>query len=121
MTPGATMRRVHLKDIDLNLLRLFDAVYRTRNVSRAAELLDLTQPAASQGLSRLRTLVHDPLFMRSAGGMQPTPKAQRLAGPVRQALATVEQALGDMAGFDPSESTRTFQIHMSDIGESRFL
>jgi DNA-binding transcriptional LysR family regulator len=112
---------VQLKDIDLNLLRLFDAVYRTRNVSRAAELLDLTQPAASQGLSRLRTLVHDPLFMRSAGGMQPTPKAQRLAGPIRQALATVEQALGDMAGFDPSESTRTFHIHMSDIGEGRFL
>jgi DNA-binding transcriptional LysR family regulator len=112
---------VQLKDIDLNLLRLFDAVYRTRNVSRAAELLDLTQPAASQGLSRLRTLIHDPLFMRSAGGMQPTPKAQRLAGPVRQALATVEQALGDMAGFEPAVSTRTFQIHMSDIGESRFL
>src|SRR5215218_8276001 len=76
---------MHIRDIDLNLLRLFDAVYRTRNVSRAAELLDLTQPAASQGLSRLRTLIQDPLFMRSAGGMQPTPKAQRLAEPVRQA------------------------------------
>jgi hypothetical protein len=43
------MQPMHIKDIDLNLLRLFDAVYRTRNVSRAAELLDLTQPAASQG------------------------------------------------------------------------
>jgi DNA-binding transcriptional LysR family regulator len=112
---------VQLKDIDLNLLRLFDAVYRTRNVSRAAELLDLTQPAASQGLSRLRTLIQDPLFMRTAGGVQPTPKAQRLAEPVRQALATLEQALGETAGFDPAQSTRTFQIHMSDIGESRFL
>lgn len=69
---------MHLKDIDLNLLRLFDAVYRTRNVSRAAELLDLTQPAASQGLSRLRTLIHDPLFMRSAGGVQPTPRRSGL-------------------------------------------
>src|SRR3954468_10033302 len=112
---------MHIKDIDLNLLRLFDAVYRTGNVSRAAELLDLTQPAASQGLSRLRTLIQDPLFMRSAGGVQPTPKAQRLADPVRQALATLEQALGETAGFDPARSTRTFQIHMSDIGESRFL
>jgi DNA-binding transcriptional LysR family regulator len=112
---------VQLKDIDLNLLRLFDAVYRTRNVSRAAELLDLTQPATSQGLSRLRTLIQDPLFMRTAGGVQPTPKAQRLAEPVRQALATLEQALGETAGFDPAQSTRTFQIHMSDIGESRFL
>lgn len=112
---------MHLKQVDLNLLRLFDAVYRTRNVSRAAELLDLTQPAASQGLSRLRTLLHDPLFMRSAGGVQPTPKAQRLAAPVRQALATMEQALGEMASFEPARSSRTFHIHMSDIGESRFL
>ena len=112
---------MHLKDIDLNLLRLFDAVYRTRNVSRAAELLDLTQPAASQGLSRLRTLVQDPLFMRTAGGVQPTPKAQRLADPVRLALATLEQALGESAGFDPARATRTFQLHLSDIGEARFL
>lgn len=112
---------MHIKDIDLNLLRLFDAVYRTRNVSRAAELLDLTQPAASQGLSRLRTLVRDPLFMRKAGGMEPTPKAQRLADPVRHALATLEQALGESAAFDPARAVRTFQLHMSDIGEGRFL
>jgi len=112
---------MHIKDIDLNLLRLFDAVCRTRNVSRAAELLDLTQPAASQGLSRLRKLLQDPLFMRTAGGVQPTPKAQRLAEPVRQALATLEQALGESAGFDPAQATRTFQLHLSDIGEARFL
>jgi DNA-binding transcriptional LysR family regulator len=112
---------MHLKDIDLNLLRLFDAVYRTRNVSRAADLLDLTQPAASQGIARLRAALHDPLFMRASGGVQPTPKAQRLAEPVRAALATLENALGESAGFDPAESTRVFRIHMSDIGESRFL
>jgi DNA-binding transcriptional LysR family regulator len=112
---------MHIKDIDLNLLRLFDVVYRTRNVSRAAELLDLTQPAASQGLTRLRTLIHDPLFMRAAGGVQPTPKAQRLAQPVRQALAMLEQALGESAGFDPATSGRSFHLHMSDIGEGRFL
>ena len=112
---------MQLKDIDLNLLRLFDAVHRTRNVSRAAELLDLTQPAASQGLTRLRALIHDPLFVRAPGGVQPTPKAARLAEPVRHALATLEQALGESAGFDPATSNRTFRIHMSDIGEGRFL
>jgi DNA-binding transcriptional LysR family regulator len=112
---------VHIKDIDLNLLRLFDAVYRTRNVSRAAELLDLTQPAASQGLTRLRGVLSDPLFMRAAGGVEPTPKANRLAVPVRQALATLEQALGDSTEFDPASSRRSFRIHMSDIGEARFL
>ena len=112
---------MQLKDIDLNLLRLFDAVYRMRNVSRAAELLALTQPAASQGLTRLRGLVQDPLFMRGAGGVQPTPKAHRLSEPVRRALATLEQALAEAAGFEPADAKRTFQIHMSDIGESRFL
>jgi DNA-binding transcriptional LysR family regulator len=115
------MGSMHLKDIDLNLLRVFDAVYRAGSVSRAAELLDLTQPAASQGLTRLRALVHDPLFVRATGGVRPTPKAQRLAEPIRQALATIEEALGESSGFDPAQSRRAFRIHMSDIGEGRFL
>lgn len=112
---------MHIKDVDLNLLRLFDAVYRTRNVSRAAELMDLTQPAASQGLTRLRLLIKDPLFVRAAGGVQPTPKADRLADAVRSALATLEQALNESALFEPLQSRKTFRIHMSDIGEGRFL
>ncbi|MES2532980.1 MAG: LysR substrate-binding domain-containing protein [Pseudomonadota bacterium] len=112
---------MHIKDIDLNLLRLFDAVYRCSSVSRAADQLDLTQPAASQGLTRLRALLHDPLFVRASGGVAPTPKAQRLAQAVRHALATLEQALNESAEFDPLASRRTFRIHMSDIGEARFL
>jgi DNA-binding transcriptional LysR family regulator len=112
---------MHIKDIDLNLLRLFDAVYRTRNVSRAADLLDLTQPAASQGLTRLRLLIKDPLFVRAGGGVQPTPKADRLAEAVRGALGLLEQALHESVGFDPGQARKTFRIHMSDIGESRFL
>ncbi|AEG94355.1 LysR substrate-binding domain-containing protein [Ramlibacter tataouinensis] len=112
---------MHINQVDLNLLRLFDAVYRMRSVSRAAEQLRLTQPAASQGLTRLRGLLGDPLFMRAPGGVQPTPRADRLAEPVRQALAALEQALGDSAAFDPLRSRRTFQLHMSDIGEARFL
>jgi DNA-binding transcriptional LysR family regulator len=112
---------MHINDLDLNLLRLFDAVFRAGSVSRAAEQLDLTQPAASQGLTRLRALLHDPLFTRAAGGVRPTPKAQRLAQPVRSALATIEQALGESQGFEPAQSGRTFRIHMSDIGEGRFL
>jgi len=110
-----------IQRLDLNLLRLMDAVLRCGSVSRAAELLDMTQPAASQGLTRLRALLADPLFVRAPGGVQPTPKAQRLAGPVRQALQALEQALGESEGFDPARSTRSFRIHMSDIGEGRFL
>ena len=112
---------MHIKDIDLNLLRLFDAVYRTRNVSRAAELMDLTQPAASQGLTRLRLLLTDPLFVRAGGGVQPTPRADRLANAVRSALAMLEGALNESARFDPLTSNKLFRIHMSDIGEARFL
>jgi DNA-binding transcriptional LysR family regulator len=112
---------MHINDIDLNLLRLFDAVFRAGSVSRAAEQLDVTQPAASQGLARLRGLLHDPLFTRAPGGVRPTPKAQRLAQPIRLALATIEQALGESQAFDPAHSARSFRIHMSDIGEGRFL
>jgi DNA-binding transcriptional LysR family regulator len=112
---------MQLKDIDLNLLRLFDAVYRQGNVSRAAESLQLTQPAASHGLTRLRLIVKDALFVRAPGGVRPTPKADRLAEPVRHALSTIEQALSASDAFDPQHSTRTFRIHMSDIGEGRFL
>lgn len=115
------MHAMHINDIDLNLLRLFDAVYRSRNVSRAAERLGLTQPAASHGLTRLRLLVKDPLFVRAAGGVEPTPRAQRLAQAVRSALGTLEEALGEGAQFDPQRSHRSFRIHMSDIGEGRFL
>ncbi len=112
---------MHINDIDLNLLRLFDAVYRTRNVSRAAELLRLTQPAASQGLSRLRALLADPLFMRTGAGVQPTPRAERLADGVRTALGLLEAALNEGERFEPATSSRVFRLHMSDIGEGRFL
>ena len=116
------MRQMHLKDIDLNLLRLFDAVCRTRNVSRAADLLDITQPAASQGLARLRSLLGDPLFVRAGAGVRPTPKAEALAEAVRQAMGLLEQALhAQQAAFEPASARQVFRIHMSDIGEARFL
>jgi DNA-binding transcriptional LysR family regulator len=115
------MRPVHINALDLNLLRLFDAIGRTRNVSRAAELLDITQPAASQGLARLRTLLHDPLFVRAGAGVRPTPKAEALGSAVREALAILEQALNAQASFDPASARQVFRLHLSDIGEARFL
>jgi DNA-binding transcriptional LysR family regulator len=112
---------MNINDLDLNLLRVFDAVYRSGKVSHAAEVLGLTQPAVSQGLTRLRLLLKDPLFTRAAGGVQPTPRAQRLAPAVRQALLLMEQALNEAERFDPQAAHKTFRIHMSDIGEGRFL
>ncbi|WP_200930588.1 LysR family transcriptional regulator [Pseudorhodoferax sp. Leaf274] len=112
---------MHINDLDLNLLRLFDAVGRTRNVSRAAELLDITQPAASQGLARLRALLHDPLFVRAGAGVRPTPKAEALGSAVREALGLLEQALNAQASFDAASARQVFRLHLSDIGEARFL
>jgi DNA-binding transcriptional LysR family regulator len=112
---------MHIRDLDLNLLRVFDAVYRQRSVSRAAEALALSQPAVSQALARLRLLMKDALFIRVAGGVMPTPGAETLAHSVQQALLLLEQGLNATARFEPKETRRTFRIHMSDIGEAEFL
>ena len=68
-----------IKNLDLNLLRVFDAVYRHCSVSRAAEELGMSQPAASQAVTRLRLLLGNPLFERAHAGVRPTPRAERLA------------------------------------------
>ena len=112
---------MHIKDLDLNLLRIFDAVHRQRSVSRAAEALGLSQPAVSQGLTRLRVALKDALFIRAGRGVAPTPAADALAHAVQQALSLVSQALHDATHFDPASARRTFRLHMSDIGESEFL
>ena len=115
------MNLMHIDAVDLNLLRLFDAVYRARSVSRAAEAMGLTQPAASHGLGRLRLLLKDALFTRTPGGVTPTPRAERLAVAVQAALGTLEVALDESDRFEPTASGKTFRIHMSDIGEGRYL
>jgi len=112
---------MHIKDLDLNLLRIFDAVYRQRSVSRAAEALGLSQPAVSQGLSRLRLVMKDALFTRAGRGVAPTASADALAHAVQQALALVSEALHGATRFDAESARRTFHLHMSDIGESEFL
>lgn len=112
---------MNINDLDLNLLRLFDAVWRARSVSQAAQQLGLSQPAASQGLARLRHALGDALFERSGSGVRPTPRADRLAKAVQNALATLEEALNAPEDFDPLRSQRLVRVHLSDIGEARFL
>jgi DNA-binding transcriptional LysR family regulator len=111
----------NIDSIDLNLLRLFDAVYRTRNVSRAAEELGLSQPATSQALTRLRLLLRDPLFERVAGGVRPTARSERLAHSVQAGLALLEAGLSEGESFDPATTDAELRLHLSDIGEGRFL
>ena len=115
------MHRMHIGKLDMNLLRVFDAVYRLRSVSRASDDLGLSQPATSQAISRLRLVLKDALFVRAQGGVEPTPKAQRLAVAVRQAMSTLESALLEADEFDPRHARRTFRLHLTDTGEALFL
>jgi DNA-binding transcriptional LysR family regulator len=108
-------------ELDLNLLRTFQAVHAAGNVSRAAERLGVSQPTVSHALGRLRLLLRDPLFIRSQHGMTPTPVASRLAAAVEQSLASLDAALRESDAYDPAHSDRTFRLHMSDIGETIFL
>jgi DNA-binding transcriptional LysR family regulator len=112
---------MNVRDLDLNLVRVFDAVLRARSVTAAAAQLGLTQPAASNALARLRAVFGDALFLRTPQGMEPTPFARELAEPVRQALALLESALAHGPGFDPASSSRSFRFYMSDLGEIEFL
>jgi DNA-binding transcriptional LysR family regulator len=112
---------MNMMDLDLNLLRVFDAIATEGSVTRAGERIGLSQPAMSNALSRLRQLFDDPLFVRTPRGMRSTPFAQQLAQPVREALRLVQTALQQHAGFDPGSSGNTFRFYMSDIGEMVFL
>jgi DNA-binding transcriptional LysR family regulator len=95
--------------IDLNLLVVFDALMRDRSVTRAGQRMGLSQPAMSHALTRLRHMLKDELFVRSPGGMMPTPRAEDLATPIRIALDGLQQSL-EPDQFDPSKVTMTFRI-----------
>jgi DNA-binding transcriptional LysR family regulator len=112
---------VNTRDLDLNLLQTFHAVHATRNVSRAAERLGLSQPTVSHALRRLRELYKDPLFVRTQGGMAPTAKADSLAKAVQHALHILDVAIHETEHYDPACSERIFRLHMTDIGETVFL
>jgi len=112
---------MNVSGLDLNLLRVFDAVLRDRSVTSAAKHLGLTQPAVSNALARLRVQFEDPLFVRTPTGMDATPFARELSEPVRQALALLESAMAHGPGFDPATSTRAFRFYMSDLGQIEFL
>lgn len=108
-------------DFDLNLMRVFLTVLHERSVTRAAQRLNLTQPAVSYALARLRERFDDPLFVRTATGMQPTPIAFALAGPIERGMNSFAEAVNLRQRFDPATSTRRFRLSMSDIGEMVFL
>ncbi|MFJ1301298.1 LysR family transcriptional regulator [Pseudomonadota bacterium AL_CKDN230030165-1A_HGKHYDSX7] len=106
---------------DLNLMRVFLTVLEERSVTRAARRLNLTQPAVSYALTRLREQFDDPLFVRTPAGMAPTPVAFALAEPIERGMSQFAEALALRQTFDPASSERHFRLSMSDIGEMVFL
>lgn len=112
---------MELKNIDLNLLVVFNQLLIDRSVTNASDNLGVSQPAISNALSRLRKNFDNELFVRTPKGMEPTPFACQLAQPVTNALDLIHSAINQNTKFDPTTSTKVFKISTTDIGEICFL
>jgi DNA-binding transcriptional LysR family regulator len=108
------LNQTDLSRVDLNLLVLFEIVFQERHVGRSAERLHLSSSAVSHGLGRLRTLLGDPLFLKTPKGVVPTERALQLATPVAEILANIRGVVSTAAPFDPRHSTRRFVIGAPD-------
>jgi DNA-binding transcriptional LysR family regulator len=108
---------MNFRTLDLNLLRIFDTLMSEGSLTRAAEVLAITQPAASHALKRLHQAIGEALFVRNAYGMTPTPKAEALWPQVRGALAALQQALAP-GEFDPRTQAVNFRLAMTDATAS---
>ena len=105
---------MNLAGVDLNLLVALDALLTERSVTRAAHRVGLSQPGMSNSLARLRKLLGDPLLVREGLALVPTPRAESLGRPVREALALVQTALDERPGFDPATDPATVTVSCSD-------
>jgi len=113
-----TEQTLNINRVDLNLLVYLDALLRERNVTQAANQLNLSQPAMSNGLRRLRELFDDPLLVRTSEGMTPTERALELEPIVREVLTSIDRAVQPRSEFDARNAHRVFRIMASDYAES---
>lgn len=109
------MHSVDTSVLDLNLLAALDALLAERNVTRAARRLGLTQSSTSHALARLRTMLGDPLLVRSGRQMVPTPRAESLQAPLTRALAELRRVVHTSGEFNPKTSTRTYSLGCPDL------
>ena len=109
------MRKLSLSAIDLNLLRVFDAIYRERHLTRAGSLLCLSQSAASHALGRLRAMFEDELFLRTTRGLEPTPRAMELSVPIAEAVEAFQRVIAGANGFDPANARMRMRIGLTDF------
>ncbi|MEN0108223.1 MAG: LysR family transcriptional regulator [Pseudomonas sp.] len=112
---------MNLSKVDLNLFIVFDAIYTEANLTRAGQIVGITQPAVSNALARLRETFNDPLFVRTAQGMVPTPMAQNIIGPVRNALSLLRVSVQESRTFNPLQANKTYRISMTDLTEEIIL
>ena len=112
---------MNLTKVDLNLFIVFDAIYTEANLTRAGQIVGITQPAVSNALARLRETFNDPLFVRTAQGMVPTPMAQNIIGPVRNALQLLRVSVQESRTFNPQQAGKTYRISMTDLSEQILL
>ncbi len=112
---------MNLTKVDLNLFIVFDAIYTEANLTRAGQIVGITQPAVSNALSRLRETFNDPLFVRTAQGMVPTPMAQNIIEPVRNALTLLRISVQESRIFNPLEASKNYRISMTDLTEAVIL
>ncbi|MEL4015839.1 transcriptional regulator LeuO [Dryocola clanedunensis] len=108
----ADIAKPQLRTVDLNLLTVFDAVMQVQNITKAAQLLGMSQPAVSNAVARLKIMFNDELFVRYGRGIQPTARAFQLFGSIRQALQLVQNELPGTE-FEPSDSERIFHLCVS--------
>lgn len=108
------MHETNISRIDLNLFVVFDAIVREGSISAAARSLNLTQPAVSHALARLRERLDDELFVRRGRQMAPTARARSLIGPVREALTGLQSCLSSEPAFDPASARRPFVLGLRD-------
>jgi DNA-binding transcriptional LysR family regulator len=112
---------MRLNQIDLNLFVVFEAIYAKRNLTRAAELLNVSQPAVSNALARMRKTFNDQLFVSTPLGMVPTPVAENIVGQVGEALQLLNASVNAGHSFDPATAEKTFRVSMNDLAEALLL
>ena len=112
---------MNLKETDLNLFIAFDVIYTEKNLTKAGQVLGITQPAVSNALSRLRELFDDELFIRTSRGMIPTPVANQIIKDVRSALSLIQNTISESEKFDPYTAEVTFKVSIGDTSEYRLL
>ena len=112
---------MNLHRIDLNLFAVFGAIYTAGSLTRAADVLCITQPAVSNSLARLRDMLNDPLFVRTGHSMTPTPVAQNIIVPARAALELLRKSVQESHTFDPLIAEKQFNFASRDLLEVSIL